>query len=145
MTKELLIEEVIKSLNIEDGFFVRGMVAESIEHIESKDFQEFFNMLMGDEHSYLKPLDRVAKVAKHFKVARSNELFSGTNDMAKAYYGKFYDVNASMTTYSQENRDLVPDDRKFFEETDYKNLKDKHGAKIFSEQELYVLNEIRGS
>jgi len=139
-----LINSITKNLRIDSDIFAVGMIEDAVEGIDPKQYKEFYNMLMGDDHDYLKPLDRVAKVAKHFKHARSNELFAEAHGMAKACYDKFYDVNAEMTTYSQNNRDLVPDDRKFFEELDYKNLMDKHGAKIFTAQDLYVLDELGG-
>ena len=124
--------------------FAVGMIEDAIEGIEPKQFKQFFNSLMGDEHNYLKPLDRVAKVAKQFKYSKTDELFKHTADMALNCYHRFYTVNASMTTYSQENRDKVPDDRKFFSSIDYSELKDIDGAKVFTKQDLYVLQELGG-
>lgn len=142
--KEQLIKSIASNLKIELDVFSLGMIEECIDGVGKELYTEFYNMLMGDDHDYLKPLDRVAKVSKHFKHARSNELFAEAHGMAKAYYSKFYDVNASMTTYSQENRNVVKDDRKFFTETDYSNLRGKHGEVIFSDKELYVLDELGG-
>ena len=142
--KDELIKSIVANLKIEAGMFSLGMIEECIEDIPIEKYQDFFNMLMGDEHDYLKPLDRVAKVAKHFKHSKADELFSGTRDMAKAFYNKIYTVNASMTTYSQENRDKVPNDREFFENMDYSKLKDKDGFSVFTKQDLYILGEIGG-
>ena len=142
--KEQLIKSVTTNLKIEGDMFSIGMIEESIKDIKPEQYIDFFNMLMGDEHSYLKPLDRVAKVAKHFKHSMSDELFKDTPTMAKDCYDKFYAINAQMTTYSQENRDKVPNDREFFNNTDYKMLKDKHGADVFTKQDLYILDELGG-
>ena len=131
-------------LGIQEGMFTSQLIRESLEGIKEHDYQSFFNALIGDEHEYLKPLDRVAKVAKHFKHSMSDELFKETPTMAKDCYDKFYAINAQMTTYSQENRDKVPNDREFFNNTDYKMLKDKHGADVFTKQDLYILDELGG-
>lgn len=134
----------MSNLKIDQGLFATGMIEDSLKDIKPSDYKIFFNALMGDEHSYLKPLDRVAKVAEHFKAHRTDELFQDTPTMAKDAYDKFYAINAQMTTYSQENRDKVPNDREFFNNTDYKNLKDKHGADVFTKQDLYILDELGG-
>lgn len=140
----LLINEIKAALNIEGGIYIDGMIRESLEGVKEEDYQEFFNSLMGDDHAYLKPLDRVAKVAERFKASTANELFEGTRDMAKAMYDKFYAINATMTTYTQNNRDTIPNDRVFFENFDYKNMKDPKNHLILSKQELYTLNELGG-
>ena len=139
MKKDLLIGEIINALKIEDGYFTRGMIQESINDIKDQDYQKFFNLLMGDEHSYLKPLDRVAKVAKHFKGAKADSLLSEAHTMAKTFYDKIYAINNDMTTYSQANRDAVPNDRDFF--TNFNYEKDIKG---FTEQDVYVLKELGG-
>ena len=142
--KTQLINEIMTTLKIEAGMFSTGMIEDAIEGITPDRYSDFFNMLMGDEHSYLKPLDRVAKVAKHFKHSKSYELFAEAPTMAKECYERFYTVNAQMTTYSQNNRDAVPNDRDFFVGMDYKGMTDKHGARVFSKRDLYVLDELGG-
>lgn len=142
--KTLLVNSVMKNLKIESDMFSVGMIEDAIDGIDSEQYKEFYNMLMGDDHDYLKPLDRVAKVAKHFKHSQADELFKETPTMAKECYERFYTVNAQMTDYSQQHRDAVPNDRDFFVNTKYQELKDKHGADVFSKQDLYILDELGG-
>ena len=139
-----LVNSIVENLKIKEDMFSVGMIEDAIEGIDAEQYNEFFNALIGDEHEYLKPLDRVAKVSKQFKHARSNELFKETPTMAKECYERFYTVNAQMTTYSQTNRDAVPNDREFFINTKYSDLVDKYGAKVFSKQDLYILDELGG-
>ena len=80
--KEFLIKEICNVLGIQEGMFTSQLIRESLEGIKEHDYQSFFNALIGDEHEYLKPLDRVAKVAKHFKHSMSDELFKDTPTMA---------------------------------------------------------------
>ena len=139
-----LVNSITKNLRIDEDMFAVGMIEDAVEGINPEQYKEFYNMLMGDDHDYLKPLDRVAKVAKHFKHSKSDELFAEAPTMAKECYERFYTVNAQMTTYSQNNRDAVPNDRDFFVGMDYKELKDRHGAAVFSKRDLYVLDELGG-
>lgn len=142
--KTQLVNSILNNLRIEKDMFSVGMIEDAIEGISPKQYKEFFNALMGDEHDYLKPLDRVAKVSKHFKGTEEAELFKDTQDIAKTFYDKIYGVNASMTTYSQEHRDKVPNDREFFENMDYTSLTDKNKFKVFTKKDLYILDELGG-
>ena len=142
--KTLLVNSVMKNLKIESDMFSVGMIEDAIDGIGSEQYKEFYNMLMGDDHDYLKPLDRVAKVAKHFKHSHADELFKETPTMAKECYELFRTVNAQITDHIQVNRKYIPHDRIFFENIDYSTLLDKHGAKVFSKQDLYVLDELGG-
>ena len=142
--KTKLVNSIMNNLKIEKDIFSVGMIEDCLDGINPKQYKEFFNMLMGDEHNYLKPLDRVAKVAKHFKGSEAHEKFKDVPTLAKEAYDKFYSVNCSMTTYSQENRDKVLDDRLFFIDMVYSKLLDKNNFKVFTEQNLYILNELGG-
>ena len=142
--KTQLVNELINNLKIEKGIFSVGMIEDSLDGISPDNYADFFNAVMGDEHEYLKPLDRIAKVAKHFKCAHADELFKESHSMAKTFYNKIYAVNAQMTTYTQENRDKVPNDREFFVNMDYSKLSDKDSFKVFSKQDLYILSELGG-
>ena len=129
----------MSSLKIEQGMFAVGMIEDSLEGIKPSEYKTFFCALMGDEHEYLKPLDRVAKVAERFKASTEDELFKDTYLIAKTFYDKIYAINANMTTYSQENRDKVPNDREFFENMDYANQ-----IKGMTEQDIYILKILGG-
>lgn len=137
--QQQLINSIVSNLGIKEDTFSIGMIEDSLEGVEPQQYKEFFNMLMGDTHEYLKPLDRVAKVAERFKASKKDELFKDTHTMAKTFYDKISTINADMTTYSQANRDAVPNDREFFENFNY--AKDIKG---FTEQDIYVLKELGG-
>lgn len=140
-----LVNSITKNLKIDQDFFAVGMIEESLEGIKPEQYTEFYNALMGDEHDYLKPLDRVAKVSKRFKGSDEAELFKDTQSMAKDFYNKIYSVNAQMTTYSQANRDRIPNDREFFINMDYSKMLDKKTlTAIFTKKDLYILDELGG-
>jgi len=71
-------------------------------------------------------------------------LLTGTREKAQAMYNKFYNQNCSMTDYTQRNRNKVPNDRNFFENMDYKALRQADGTETYTKQELYVLNALGG-
>ena len=142
--KTQLVNSILNNLKIEKDIFSVGMIEDALEGINAKQYAEFFNELMGDSHEFLKPLDRVSKVAKHFKSAEADTLFKDTHLRAKETYTRFYGVNCSMTTYSQTHRDVVKDDRVFFETMDYKNMEDVHGKVIFTELDMYILKYLGG-
>jgi hypothetical protein len=139
-----LIEDIKTKLNIKGGDFINAEIESYIEEIDPSQHLEFFKALSGDEYDYKNAMDRIAITAKRFKASKSDSLFSGTRDMAKDCYSKLYTVNASMTTYTQENRDRVPNDRDFFCNMDYSAMIDKHGVKVFTKQDLYILDELGG-
>lgn len=139
-----LIQDIKTKLNIQGGGFIDAEIESYLEGIEPEKYLEFFKALSGDEYSYKNAMDRIAITAKRFKVAKTDELFKETPTMAKECYERFYTVNAQMTTYSQTNRDAIPNDREFFTNTKYSDLVDKHGAKVFSKQDLYILDELGG-
>lgn len=140
-----LVNSIMNNLKIEKDMFSVSMVEDCLEGIAPTQYKAFYNALMGDEHEYLKPLDRVAKVAKQFKGTRSDELFKDVQSTAKSFYDKIYTINASMTTHSQENREAIPNDREFFENMDYSALINKaDNSKILNKQDLYILDELGG-
>ena len=138
-----LIKDIKQKLNIDGGFYIDAEIEESIKHIDKSKYFEFFQALSGN-HEFSKPMDRIANVAKKFQDNKDNLLLAGTKQQAKDMYDKFYAENCSMTSYTQLNRDKVPNDREFFESVKYAELKRKDGTKTYSPQELYVLNELGG-
>ena len=134
-----LIQDIKTKLNIQGGGFIDAEIESYIEDIKPEQYLEFFKALSGDDYAYKNAMDRIAIVAKSFKTRREDSLFSETPTMAKDCYDKFYHINASMTTYAQENRDKVPNDREFFINMDYSTQ-----IKGMTAQDLYVLDELGG-
>ena len=139
-----LIKDIKTKLNIQGGGFIDAEIESYLEDIDPSSYLEFFKALSGDDYAYKNAMDRISIVASNFKRARSDSLFKGTQTRAKETYDRFYSVNCSMTTYSQEHRDKVPNDRKFFEEMDYKSLLDKNKQKVFNESDIYILKQLGG-
>ena len=139
-----LIKDIKTKLNIDGGGFIDAEIESYLEGIKPEDYLSFFKALSGDEYAYKNAMDRIAIVSSKFKGAERDELFKETHSMAKECYDKIYALNASMTTYSQENRDKVPNDRDFFINIDYSALVDKIGAKVLTKQDLYILDELGG-
>lgn len=139
-----LIKDIKEKLKIEGGFYIDAEIESYLEEINPIAYLEFFKALSGDEYAYKNAMDRISIVAKRFKGADEDELFKDTQSLAKEVYSKFYSVNCSMTTYSQENRDKVPDDRKFFINMDYSKLLDKNNFRVFNEKDIYILKELGG-
>jgi len=137
-----LIKALVTGLKLDDNIFNYQTVAEEIELIQEQHFMDFYKKVMSAE-TFGNGLKAIIKVSKLFKPQEVN-LLAGTKDLAKKMYDKFYSENCSMTTYTQENRDKVPNDREFFESTSYENLKRTDGTKTYSAQEIYVLNELGG-
>lgn len=134
-----LIQDIKTKLNIQGGSYIDAEIESYLEGVEPKDYLEFFKALSGDEYEYKNAMDRIAITANRFKIAQKDELFKDVQSTAKSFYDKIYAINASMTTYSQENRDEVPNDREFFENFDYeKNIKG------FTDQDIYILKELGG-
>lgn len=139
-----LVQDIKTKLNIQGGSYIDAEIESYLEGIEPDKYLDFFKALSGDDYEYKNAMDRIAITAKRFKERKEHELFSETPTMAKECYDRFYSINASMTTYSQENRDRVPNDREFFENMDYSKMIDKHGVKVMSKQDLYILDELGG-
>lgn len=139
-----LVEDIKTKLNIKGGGFINAEIESYLEGVEPENYLEFFKALSGDEYEYKNAMDRIAITAKRFKEAKSDELFKESHSMAKTFYDKIYGINSSMTTYTQENRDKVPNDREFFLNLDYSKLMDKNNFKVLTKQDLYILDELGG-
>lgn len=139
-----LIKDIKAKLNIEGGFYIDAEIESNLEGVSPDNYLEFFKSLSGNEYSYKNAMDRISIVASKFKQAEADTLFKGTQTLAKEVYTRLYGVNCSMTTYSQTNRDVIKDDRVFFETMDYKNMVDVHGKSVLTEQDIYILKELGG-
>ncbi|MDQ1341167.1 MAG: hypothetical protein QG567_2325 [Campylobacterota bacterium] len=139
--KTKLIQEIKQKLGIDGGVFIDAEIESYIDEIPESKYIEFFKALSG-EHGFLKPIDRVAKVARQFKTEAVENLLVGTREQAKAMYDKFYAESAYMLDYCTDNRSRIPNDRAFFEGLDYTKLKKVDGSNAYTKQELYVLGEL---
>ena len=138
-----LVKDIKTKLGIEGGTFIDAEIESLVSAIKPNQHLEFFMALSG-EHSFAKPMDRIANVAKRFSDEKKAELFMGTKELAKSMYDKFYGIYCGMTDYAQANRDKVPNDREFFENYQFQNMKQIDGSKTFTDKEIYVLSELGG-
>jgi len=136
-----LRDNIVRSLGIEGDLFTLSMVEEIIAEIPPEQYQPFFNALHGDEHQFLKPLDRVAKVAKRFKDSHTATLLEGTWTLAKQIYDKFYTIHTSLSEYADMN---VKESKlsEFFAKVNYRVT--KFDGETLSRQEVYVLEKLGG-
>ena len=63
-----LTKAIMDKLGINADPFTVGSIKNCLEPIADDKLQDFYNALFGDEHSFLKPMDRIVKVAKQFQV-----------------------------------------------------------------------------
>ncbi|MBN2895029.1 MAG: hypothetical protein JXK05_03935 [Campylobacterales bacterium] len=135
-----LRDNIVRSLGIEADLFSLSMIEEVIATLPQEQYQPFFNALHGDEHAYLKPLDRVAKVAKLFRDAEVAALLSGTGTLAKQIYDRFYGVHTALCDFAREHG--KSDLSAFFKSIDYRAT--KFEGEVLSRQEIYVLEKLGG-
>lgn len=138
------IDDIKTKLNIKGGRFIDAEIEEHISSIDKSQHLEFFKALSGDEHQYKNAMDRISIVAKRFKNAKTDNILAGTREQAKAMYDKFYYESCAMLDYIQENRDKVPNDREFFKNVPYGELKRTDGSPAYTKQELFVMNALGG-
>lgn len=67
-----LISEIKQKLGIDGGIYIDAEIEDAISHIDRSQYFEFFKALSG-EHSFLKPMDRIAKTAEKFKPEEENQ------------------------------------------------------------------------
>lgn len=67
-----LISEIKQKLGIEGGIYIDAEIEDAISHIDRSQYFEFFKSLSG-EYSFLKPMDRIAKVADKYRPAADNQ------------------------------------------------------------------------
>lgn len=142
--KSEFINAIMMSLKIDRNPFITSTIDEYTKDINPSDYKSFMTALFGTQHQYLNGLDRVAKVADSFKQDMTDNLLSNTKSQAKAMYDKFYNESCKMLDYCTQNRDKVSNDREFFLNTKYEDLKKSDGSKAYSKQEIYVLNYLGG-
>jgi len=142
MSMEQLRNEIVNTLGIGDGMYSLGLVEDAIKGIPPEQFGDFFAALMGDDHQYLKPLDRVVKVSRQFKQMKREDLFANTKQISKEMYDKFYALHSALTSHAEDNRATVSDDMRLFVQINYNTL--RAGHLTLSKQELYVLDELGG-
>lgn len=142
--KDELIDSIKKKLKLEDGFFIDAEIEDYIKDIPEDRCLDFFKALSGDEYNYKNAMDRISIVASKFKAENTKLLLGGTKEQAKAMYDKFYYECCTMLDYTQNNRSTIPNDREWFRSLKYEDLKRKDGTKSYTQQELYVLNELGG-
>lgn len=142
--REELIKSIMAQLNMVQDAFAIGSIKNKISKVPDEKLEDFYDALFGEEHAYLKPLDRVSKVAKRFDDAKKEDLLSGTRELATNMYNKFLSQNNEMLEYCRRSRAKVPSDREFFINLDYKNLKNVLGENVYTDKELYVLEKMGG-
>lgn len=138
------IDDIKTKLNIKGGRFIDAEIEEYINGIDKSQHLEFFKALSGDEYQYKNAMDRISIVAKRFKNEKTDNILAGTREQAKAMYDKFYYECCAMLDYAQKNRSKVPNDREFFMNVPYSELKCTDGSPAYTKQELFVLNALGG-
>jgi hypothetical protein len=136
-----LRDNIVRSLGIGADLFTLSMLEEIISEIPPEQYQDFFNALHGEQHQFLRGLDRVQKVAKLLKENRNSLLLSGTYSKAKEIADRFYAIRRAISDLAELNMKEC-EQKNFFNRVIYKDVK-IHGEPI-SKQELYVLEKLGG-
>jgi len=139
--KAHLRDSIVRSLGIEGDLFALPMIESIINEIPEDQYQVFFDALHGDEHKFLRGLDRVQKVAKIFKENRNAALLGGTYSKAKEIADRFYAIRRAVSEYAERNI-KEGSQKDFFNRVKYKEIT-IHGEPL-TKQELYVLDKLGG-
>lgn len=60
------VNSIVSTLKIEGNVFNYGLVDDLINHIEVKQYRQFYNDLFGEDKRYLNGLDRVKEVSLNY-------------------------------------------------------------------------------
>ena len=140
--KQELINSIMSKLKINDSFFERGQVEDAVNGIDVADYKEFFRQLSGDDYDYKNPLDRVEIVSKSFKQKSTLPQLVARKSEAAALLDSLLAKSNAMLHFASLNRNAFPSDWDFFGSCKLEEIRDKHNAKIFNRQELYIINEL---
>lgn len=143
LTKTELSKAVIKSLKIDSNPFNYEAINEAIDLVPVERYMDFYKQILKAD-TYGNGIKAVLEISEMFKTERTDNLLAGTHEQAKAMYDKFYHECCAMLDYTQKDRNKTPNDREFFKNVSYSELKRTDGTKAYSKQELYVLNALGG-
>lgn len=143
LSREELIKALVKGLKIDDNVFSYQAVAEEVEQIKDSLFMDFYKAVMNAE-TFGNGIKAVSIVANDFKNKKTDNVLAGTHEQAKAMYDKFYYECCSMLDYTQKDRNKTPNDREFFRNMPYGELKRTDGSPTYTKRELFVLNALGG-
>ena len=143
LTKQELSKAIVSSLKIDANAFNYETINEAIDLVPVERYMEFYNQILKVD-TYVNGIKAVLEISEMFKTERTDNLLVGTHEQAKAMYDKFYYECCAMLDYTQKDRNKTPNDRGFFKNMPYSELKRTDGTKTYSKQELYVLNALGG-
>jgi hypothetical protein len=143
LTKTELSKAIIKSLKIDSNPFNYEAINEAIDLVPVERYMEFYKQILKVD-TYGNGIKAVLEISEMFKNEKTDNILVGTHEQSKAMYNKFYHECCTMLDYTQKNRNKIPNDREFFKNTPYGELKRTDGSMAYSKQELYVLNALGG-
>lgn len=143
LTKQELSKAIVSSLKIDANAFNYETINEAIDLVPAERYMEFYKQILKVD-TYGNGIKAVLEISEMFKTERTDNLLAGTHEQAKAMYDKFYYECCAMLDYTQKDRNKTPNDREFFKNVPYSELKRTDGTKTYSKQELYVLNALGG-
>lgn len=143
LTKTELTKAIIKSLKIDMNPFNYEAINEAIDLVPVERYMEFYKQVLKID-SYGNGVKAVLEISENFKNEKTDNILAGTREQAKAMYDKFYYESCAMLDYAHQNRSKVPNDREFFRNMPYSELKRTDGSPAYTKQELFVLNALGG-
>ena len=143
LTKQELSKAIVSSLKIDANAFNYETINEAIDLVPIEKYMEFYKEVLKMD-SYGNGIKSVLDISEKYKSDKIDKLLEGTHEQAKAMYDKFYSESCAMLDYTQKDRNKTPNDREFFKNVPYSELKRRDGTKTYSKQELYVMEKLGG-
>ena len=139
--KRELIKSLANRLSLADDIYAIDTIKEKMELIEDNQCLDFYQSVVS-KNTFGNGLKAFLDTIEEFNSIKTDNLLAGTREQAKAMYDKFYYESYSMLDYARDNRDKVPNDREFFINMPYSELKRTDGSDTYTKQELYVLEQL---
>ena len=142
--REEFIKSLLETLKIPATAFNIATVSDEIACIPNDKLREFYKEVLIAE-TYGNGMKAILQTAESYKPQSELSLkLLNSRSEAKEMYNKFYSQCTGMMDFTRANRNKYPNDKKFFENMNYAELKQSDDTKTYSKRELYVLEQLGG-
>ena len=142
--REEFIKGLLETLKIPATAFNIAIAEDEIACITNDNLREFYKEVLIAE-TYGNGMKAILQTAESYKPQSKLSLkLLNSRSEAKEMYNKFYSQCTGMMDFTRANRNKYPNDKKFFENMNYAELKQSDDTKTYSKRELYVLEQLGG-
>ncbi len=133
--KEKFVDSLMNYYKIEEDLFLRQHIAEMTQHIDPKQYREFFATLSNSEMPYKNPFEKIAQVARKFDASVSDE---GSTKRAKYIYDVMYELHKNIIL----QEDSTPATERF-EQIYISRIRDKKsGELLLNAEDIEVIRNV---